>query len=139
MLLGAAIVLLAHAARAMDKSKFENCDQKGFCKRLRGMSKKSKYLITEPKVVNGVYSAVLQSKEEGSNFDPLLLVIEAYENGIFRIKIQEKVEPGTELQNRYNVKDVIVGSASKIALSDRSTTITLTNGRFYYLIGRMLN
>ncbi|KAF0981678.1 hypothetical protein FDP41_012335 [Naegleria fowleri] len=135
MLLGAAIVLLlAHAARAMDKSKFENCDQKGFCKRLRGMSKKSKYLITEPKVVNGVYSAVLQSKEEGSNFDPLLLVIEAYENGIFRIKIQEKVEPGTELQNRYNVKDVIVGSASKIALSDRSTTITLTNGNSQLLL-----
>ena len=120
---------LLQSTLAMDKSKFENCDQKGFCKRLRGSSKKSSYIISGQKIENGVFTATLENKEEGTTFDPLTIVIESYENGIFRMKIQEKAEAGTKLQNRYNVKDVIVDTVAKVPVSESKTNV-LTNGMF---------
>ncbi|KAL9644012.1 hypothetical protein ABK040_005480 [Willaertia magna] len=122
--------LFVNLVFSMDKGKFLNCDQKDFCKRLRDTNAiKSQYLLNDFKIQDGSLHATLKNREDGTVFDPLTLVVDSYENGIFRLRMKEQVEYGVELKNRYDVKDVLVDSAKRIPITnDQFTSSVLKNG-----------
>jgi len=109
------LCLILGVAWGMDKSKFENCDQKGFCKRLRGSANTSNYHVIGGRLKDGAFHASMFSNN--GTFELLDITIEAYEHGIFRMRIQEKTEGDVQLKNRHEVKDVIVNSAKKIPIN----------------------
>jgi alpha 1,3-glucosidase len=124
----AALLLLIALVSAMDHSKFEKCDQKGFCKRLRAQ-KRSHYIITNLEHNEGIVEAKLVDDQNKFN-DPLSLHIEAYEHGILRFKIKEYTENSIQLlKKRYDVKDVLVDTIKEHKFEFKDDTITTKNSK----------
>jgi alpha 1,3-glucosidase len=122
------VLLLAACVWTMEHGKFEKCDQKGFCKRLRAQ-KRSHYTVASLEQVNGIVEAKLVDDQNKFN-DPLALHIEAYEHGILRIRIKEYTENVIQkLNKRYNVQDVLVDSIKNTKLEFKDDTITTKNSK----------
>jgi len=116
-------LLFAAVIFAMEHHKFEKCDQKSFCKRLRE-AKQSHYIVSS---VNKVGESVVIELQDNKNKynDQLSAVVEAYEHGILRLRIREKTESSVQLlKQRYEVQDVLVDSAKKTKLSITGDTIS---------------
>jgi hypothetical protein len=110
---------------AFDESKFEKCEQKAFCKRLRNQER------TFYENVRG--SKHTELKRDGSVFelndkvnsfrDPILTKITAYEKGIFRIQISEKTEGPQVLKHRNEAKDVLDKYALKVNAGQQESNL----------------
>ncbi|KAL0487848.1 mannosyl-oligosaccharide alpha-1,3 glucosidase [Acrasis kona] len=122
------VLLLAVIALAMEHHKFEKCEQKSFCKRLRE-AKQSHYVVSS--VAKEGNSVNIELVDDSNKFnDPLSATVEAYEHGILRFTIQEKTESSVQiLKKRYSVQDVIIDSAKKGELSLEGDVISTGKSR----------
>ncbi len=112
----------------MEHGKFEKCDQKGFCKRLRAQ-KRSHYVVESVEEQSGVVEAKLVDDQNKFN-DPLTIHIEAYEHGIIRFRIKEHtVNSVQQLKKRYNVQDVLVDSIKNVKLQLKDDTVSTKDSK----------
>jgi alpha 1,3-glucosidase len=103
----------------MEHHKFKKCHENGFCNRLRRSkqpsttplnAKKSHYVIEATKLTNkDSFTAKLIDLKNKRYNGPLKLLINVYENGIFRLRIREWTDiDNVKLEKRYEVKDVLM-------------------------------
>ena len=101
----------------VDRARFQNCEQSGFCKRNRDyasqVDKESPYEIVSSSITQtkGRYTADIINHENNQKF---FICISRYENGILRVKINEKAP----LSPRYEVPDVLVDTAKRISITE---------------------
>lgn len=108
------VLISTQCIQAFDAHKFDKCEKKGFCNRLR-QEKTTNYkldlnsFVTEPHQVSG------KLIDETDGNDPIQFTIHSYDHGIFRLKIFEK----ENIEKRRETKDVLLPSA--VPLNFKST------------------
>lgn len=107
---------------AFDSSKFEKCDQKPFCKRLRKTEySHSAYSV---KIIDFEEYYVKGTISDNTTLynDDLTFELQAYPNGIFRLQIYE--DSPNPLKHRYQVQEVLLNDPnSKVPFTRKSETV----------------
>jgi hypothetical protein len=135
-------IVLLTVVHCMEHHKFKKCDENGFCNRLRRSkqpstttplnAKKSHYVIEATKLTNkDSFTAKLIDLKNKRYNGPLKLLINVYENGIFRLRIREWTDiDNVKLEKRYEVKDVLMQHVNPKAF-DTHNEQKLTLGKYY--------
>jgi len=111
------VILCISVVEGVDRARFQKCDQSGFCKRNRDYAtqiyKESPYEIVESTITlsKGRFTADILNRENNQKF---FIVITHYENGIIRVKINEK----SPLSARYEVPDVLMDTIKRIPITE---------------------
>ena len=128
--------------QCMDHHKFKKCAEKGFCNRLRGKGgetgKQSHYIIeSSPQIDDSktTLTAKLVDKKNIFNGD-LLLVVNLYENDLFRVRVREWTHNGLKdtVKQRYEVQDVLTGNVVVKPFHSSSTSNKLVSGMCEHVI-----
>ena len=130
--------LVVAMAFAMEHHKFEKCDQKGFCNRLRSQTsedyKKSHYALLTDSIQSQPtsFSAILRhqfaerSQKSQIYHDDLILTIEGLENGVFRMRIREAVaDVASDLKSVFTKEESRRRSTKDVLIEDHVKPQTL--------------
>ena len=110
---------------SFDAGKFEKCEQKSFCKRLRNQETTFYKNFRETKHLKmDAFGSTFELKDDTDPFrEPLLSSVTAYDKGIFRIQIKEKTEGDQVLKHRNEVKDVLDKYALKVNVGQQESNL----------------
>jgi hypothetical protein len=110
------LAVLVLVISCMEHGKFKKCGDKGFCNRLRNKSNKSHYVIESTSVEKSSFTAKLVDNKNRYNGD-LLLLVNVYENDVFRVRVREWTQDESKLKQRYQVKDVLMDHVKEEAFT----------------------
>lgn len=105
---------------SFDAHKFEKCDQKPFCKRLRNQEYKSDYVLDSSNLQldHQQLSGVLNEQNQNNIYnDPIHFKLTALENGIFRLQMRENSNAIQVLKKRNEAKDVLLDTIKQVELN----------------------
>lgn len=126
------LLFLFALTNAMDHGKFQKCAQKSFCHRLRQSdadnnvpNKKSHYIIDSFTINDKKDEFTAKLIDPSSPSSPngdLIMVINAHDSGIFRLRMREWTANGLsdKLNRRYQVQDVLMSHVTPVSFTHNS-------------------